>query len=136
MATGKTNERWIEITWDSDDLSAYFDTVNGVGLDYQADDVTGFANAVMAHTLNHPRHEVTLAGPFSTQLWALNGDLGVETGKTLLVDFGVRAAPTTGDPRFSATNMMLSSFLVNNNRITLKLHSNYAGTAPTFTTVS
>lgn len=134
MSTGKTNERWIEISWDGTDISEYIDTINGVGLEYPAEDVTGFANAVMAHTLSHPNHEVTLSGPFATQLWALATGLGVETGKTLLVDFGVRAAPVTGDPRFSATNMVLRALTFANARATLVVVSNYAGTAPTFTT--
>lgn len=117
MATGKTNARWIRVSVNGQDISTDVTNVGSVGATYEESDTTGYSDGRKNVTLGHPEDVLEMSGHFSntattgshTVLAPLNG---VETGVTVNIDIGIRAAPTTGDPRWSQT-YIVSSYQVN-----------------------
>lgn len=125
MATGKTNARYIRVSLDdtagsAQDLSASISSITGVGLENQQDDVTAYSDGVINFTLGHPSAEVDISGPLNntattgahTVLSAISNAPYSQDSYTLTVQFGIRAAPTTGDPEFEG-EYLVTSYIVN-----------------------
>jgi hypothetical protein len=124
MATGKTNARYIKVLLDdvgdsNRDISASVSDVSGVGLDYSPTDVTAYSDGVINFTLGHPAAEIDISGPFNNTASTgghvvLSGIINApltQTSYTLTVQFGIRAAATTGDPEFEG-EYYVTSYLV------------------------
>lgn len=111
MATGKTNARHIRVSVDDSgatarDISAAVSNISGVGLTHAEQDVTGYSDGVINFSLGHPSSEIEISGPVDNTASTgahvvFSGIVGhVSATKTLTVQIGIRAAPTTGDPEF------------------------------------
>jgi len=111
MATGKTNARWIRVSVDDSgdtarDISASVSNVSEVGLSYEETDVTGYSDGVINFTLGHPSSEIEITGPMSNTAdvgshVVFSGIVGDESAtRTVTIQIGIRAAPTSGDPEF------------------------------------
>lgn len=117
MATGKTNTKYVNIIYNSQTLDCSVQGVDGVGITYAEDDVTGLCNAIMEAVQGQGTVAVNLSGTLSntattgthTVIQALNGNTA---GATLTIQIGIRAAATTGDPEFEVTAMGVFSYLV------------------------
>ena len=112
MATGKTNAKHITVQVDDTaptarDITPDVSNVSGTGLTYAEQDVTGYSDGVINFTLGHPSSEIEITGPFSntattgahTVFSAIVGH--VTNTKTVDIRIGIRAAPASGDPKFS-----------------------------------
>ena len=110
MATGKTDNKYIVIIYGGQTIDCSIQAVDGVGITYDQTDVTGLCNAIKEYVQGQGNVSVSLSGTLSntattgshTVIEPLNGDT---TGSTLTVQYGIRAAPTTGDPEFNVTSM-------------------------------
>ena len=126
MATGKTDSKYVVIIYGGQTLDCSIQAVDGVGITYDQSDVTGLCNTIKEFVQGQGDVSVTLSGTMSntattgshTVIEPLNGD---QTGSTLTVQYGIRAAPTTGDPEFNVTAMGVFDYLVSS-----------SGGAPTF----
>ena len=120
MATGKTSARYIRVSFNSQDISASVSDISGVGLDYEQQDVTAYSDGVKNFTLGHPSAEIDISGPLNntastgghTVFEAIADAPYSQDSYTLTVQFGIRAAPTAGDPEFEG-EYLLQSYIVN-----------------------
>ena len=109
---GKTNARWIRVSMEDTggvarDVSASVSSISGVGLVHDQADVTGYSDGWHNVTLGHPTGVVTLSGPVDNTaavgshivFSALNGYQA--NARELIVDIGIKAAPTNPDPRWT-----------------------------------
>ena len=123
MATGKTNARWIKISLEDNTPTArvitpYVSSIDGFGLTYETQDVTGYSDGWTNVTLGHPSGDVTISGPVDNTaavgshivFSAIAGDQ--TTVHSLIVDIGIKAAAGNGDPRWTA-NYYCSQYTVN-----------------------
>lgn len=146
MATGKTNAKHIRVKLDDmvptlRDISAGVSQVSGTGLTYAEQDVTAYSDGVVNFTLGFPSAEIDLSGPIDnlattgsyTVIKAIVGDQTIT--HTLEVQFGIRAAPATGDPNFSGEYYCSSLKLNGDGTFTARLVPASA-TAPAFGTVA
>jgi len=145
MATGKSNARWIRVYVDNSadaaqDISADVSNVSGAGLDYETSDVTGYSDGVKNFTIGHPSSEIEITGPFDNT--ATTGAHTVFTGiagsmaatRTLTVQIGIRAAPTTGDPEFEG-EYYCSKYVVGGDGTYSAMLVPASGTAPAWGSV-
>ena len=111
MATGKTNARFIKIFVDDEnptarDISASVSSIDGFGLTYETQDVTGYSDGWTNVTLGHPSGDVTLTGPVSNTADVGSHDVfsaivGLMTQTTTLtVQIGIRTAAVGGEPEW------------------------------------
>lgn len=116
MATGKTDSRYVVITLGGTAVTCSVNSLGGVGLTHTQNDITTLCNDIMEMLQGVGDVNITLSGPFDN---GTNGmytvarplaDAGTLT--TLNIDIGIGAAPTTGDPRFALTNVILFDYLV------------------------
>lgn len=121
--TGKTNAKHIRVSIEDNtptvrDISASVSSITGVGLTYQEQDVHGYSDGIINFTLGHPSSEIEISGPIDNTadigahivFAAIEGDQ--TTPHELVVDFGIRAAPATGDPEFKG-DYYCSSYIIN-----------------------
>ena len=146
MATGKTNAKHIRVKVDDmtptlQAISAGVANVSGVGLTYAEQDVTGYSDGIINFTLGFPSSELEITGPIDntattgayTVFKAIVGDQTIT--HTLEVQFGIRAAPATGDPNFSG-EYYCSSLRLNGDGTYAARLVPASATAPTFGTVA
>jgi hypothetical protein len=124
MATGKTTSRYITVTLDDSggtprNITNSVTSIGGIGLAYDQVDVTTLADAVKQYLSGRGDAAISLGGQFNNTAVAaapsesgahpvLSGLNGANTAATLTIAIGVRAAPTTGDPKFSGEFTVLS----------------------------
>ena len=146
MATGKTNAKHIRVKLDDSvptlrDISAGVAQVSGVGLTYAEQDVTAYSDGIINFTLGFPSSDIELSGPIDNlattgSYTVLKSIVGLQTATyTLEVQFGIRAAPATGDPNFSGEYYCSSLKLNGDGTFSARLVPASA-TAPTFGTVA
>ena len=146
MATGKTNAKHIRVKVDDmtptlQAISAGVANVSGVGLTYAEQDVTGYSDGIINFTLGFPSSEIEVTGPIDntattgayTVFKAIVGDQTIT--HTLEVQFGIRAAPATGDPNFSG-EYYCSSLRLNGDGTYAARLVPASATVPTFGTVA
>lgn len=154
MATGKTNAKHIRVKVDSTggtvrDISRAVTNVSGVGLEYNETDVTGYSDGVINFTLGHPKSEIEISGPVDNTALATDPShsgphnvfagtgaiLGDEAATyTVTVQIGIKAAPTTGDPKFSG-EYVCSKYTLNGDGTYTSRMVPSGTTAPAFGTV-
>lgn len=119
---GKSNARWIRVSVDdaagtARDISTDVRDVN-IPIEHAESDVTGYSDGVVNVTLGHASHNVEMTGVFnntaSTGAYTvLSGIVGhVSSTKTVTVQIGINAAPTTGDPEYEG-EFYCSAFKIN-----------------------
>lgn len=127
IATGKTTSRYVTITLDDSagtprNISGSVTSIGGIGLNFEQVDVTTFVDAVMQYLAGRGDAAISLSGVFNNTpvatapaesgahpvLTSLNG---ANTAATLTIAIGIRAAPATGDPKFSGEFTCLSYVL-------------------------
>jgi len=144
MATGKTNAKHIRVFVDdsgdsSQDISASVSNISGVGVTFAEQDVTGYSDGVINFTLGHPSSEIEITGPFSNtastgSYTVFSGIVGQQSATIgLIVEFGIRTAPTTGDPNFTG-EYYCSSFVINGDATYTARLVPASGTKPDFGT--
>ena len=146
MATGKSNAKHIRVKMDDSvptlrDISASVANVSGVGLTYAEQDVTGYSDGVINFTLGFPSSEIEVTGPIDNTATTgaytvFKSIVGLQTTTyTLEVQFGVRAAPATGDPNFTGEYYCSSLKLNGDGTYSARLVP-ASGTVPTYGTVA
>lgn len=124
------------------------DTINGLGLTYDENDLTAFADAIHGVLLGHPDFECTLEGPMDTTAstgshTVLSGVAGLNTPLAFDVRLGVRQAWESGEPQFgitgtSANGVLVASYQVDPStmRYTAKLRMYSGSAAPAWGTAA
>lgn len=143
MAGKNKNERSFRLIFASQNLSGDLvpGSVSGGGLTFDEVDFTGVSEAVYNYLAGHARSEV--AAQFYINDTATTGAFTVLTGNhgstgTLTLQFGASsAAPTTGDPEWEGTYVLLdASVAMNGNRPVINARWLPSGsTAPAWGTV-
>jgi len=110
MATGKTHSKYIKVLLDDSggtprDITASLSSIGDVGITHDQADVTALNDAVMQYLAGRGDADIQFSGPFNNTATTgahtvFTGLNGTNTAATLTVQFGIRAAPTTGDPEF------------------------------------
>ena len=116
MATGKTNARYITVTYNSQNISLDVTDIT-LPINFDRMDVTGYSDGVHNVTLGHPDQPVSITGIFSNTAstgfhTVMSAQVGVQTGVTLTVAIGILAAPAGGDPEYEGT-FLVSDYVVN-----------------------
>lgn len=117
MATGKTHSRHVDISYNGQQIECSINNLGGVGVSYDQEDVTTFCNAIKEAVAGNGDVTINLSGPFNNTattgahnvIEPLNGD---DTGAVLLIEIGIGTAPTTGDPKFTVTNAIVTNYIV------------------------
>lgn len=119
MATGRTTaKRIIFIVDDSGGTIRALDisSVSAVGLVYETQDVTAYADAVKGALNGHPDAPITITGPVDNTASTgnhivLSGIAGGVTPLTLDVQFGIQSTWSSGDPQFGITSSATNGYL-------------------------
>ena len=146
MATGKTNARHIKVFVDDSaaaarEITPAVSNISGVGLTHEEQDVRGYSDGVINFTLGHPSSEIEISGPFDNTATTgahtvFSGICGhVSSTKTVTVQIGIRAAPTSGDPEFEG-EYYCSSYVVNGDGTYTARMVPASSTAPAWGTVA
>jgi hypothetical protein len=114
---GKTHSKWVTISYNGQLVTCSIDNLSGVGVNYETVDVTTLCDSILQRLIGHGDVSISASGPFNNTATTgahvvvepLNGD---PTGATLVVSIGSGAAPTTGDARFTVTNMGVDNYTV------------------------
>lgn len=118
MATGKTHSRWVDVSYNSQQIECSITGITGIGVAYDQVDITTICNAIKEALQGNGDVTIAINGPFNNTATTgahnvvepLNGD---QTGAVLLFEIGIGANPTTGDPKFTVTNAIVTDYLVN-----------------------
>lgn len=116
MGTGKTTGPYTTVTYNSQDMTASITSINGIGITNEAVDVTTLAETIKEALLGQGTVSIGLSGQFNNTATTgahplLSAQVGSQTGVTALIKIGIRAAPTTNDPKFTAS-VLLQNYLV------------------------
>jgi hypothetical protein len=125
VQTGRTVSKWVDFIVDDSTStlrSIPVDSINGLGLDYPAEDLTAWQDALMGALPGTPNCVITITGPYDTSVAAaagtlsgshtvLSGIVGGNTPLSLDVQVGIRHAWEAGEPQFGITATATSGFL-------------------------
>jgi hypothetical protein len=116
MAVGKTHSRFVTISINSLLVTCSITSSGGVGLTHEQTDITTLCNTIMENLQGTGSVTLDFSGFLD------NDTLGSHTVVQPLADagtlvpivvaIGIGAAPTSGDPEFTMTNMLLQNYLV------------------------
>lgn len=146
--TGRTNEKWTSVLLDDTggtltDRSTYLKSVNGYGLKFNEQDVTGIGEAIKNITIGRPESPITLVWQFDTVIYAhLISLVNRMTPLSLDIRTGIGHAWVTGEPTFGITSSatsgyVLTSLMIGNNSSDITSVFNVVGgTAPDFATTA
>lgn len=117
MATGKTHSKYVTIVYNSQTVTCRINNLPGVGIAYDEEDITAFCDAIHMYVLGQGNVDMSVSGPFDNTATsgshavfeALNGN---QAGATMVISYGIRAAPTSGDPKFTVTALGVTSYTV------------------------
>ena len=123
--TGRTVSRWTDFIVDDSNgtlRSIPVSSVNGVGLDYPATDMSAWQDAIKGALPEVPECVLAIEGPFDTTAaqtvgtlsgshTILNGINGWSTPLTLDIQCGVRHDWESGEPQFGITSSAANGFL-------------------------
>ena len=122
VLTGRTVSKWVNFLWGDGTLmnSMEVNSINGVGLTYDEQDLTAFQDAVKGVLPNTPDCAITITGPFDTTASLthakLSADAGGVTPRSFDIQIGIRAAWEDGAPQFgisasSTSGMLCTSYI-------------------------
>ena len=114
---GKTHSKWITVSYNSQLITCSIDSLNGIGVTFDTVEVTTLCSTIKERLMGHGDVSIGASGPFNNTATTgghivvepLNGD---PDGATLIISIGSGAAPTTGDARFTVTNMGVDNYMV------------------------
>lgn len=117
--TGRTVSQWVEFIIDDSGgtiREIAVNSINGVGLNYPAEDMTAFMDAIQGALPNTPECVIDITGPFDNTATTgshtvLSAIAGGNTPLTLDVKVGVRHAWESGEPQFGITSSAANGFL-------------------------
>lgn len=144
MATGVTAGKYTILTYNSQVVRSVT-KISAAGLNYPPVDVTTFSSSIKENLLAIPEVKISVealldntATTGALTVFSAAGVLGNQTGAPLLIDWGIRATATTGDPRFSNTLMSVAGLTIDsdpNGTPTMKMDLvSLPGSAASFTT--
>lgn len=104
------------------------DTINGIGLTYDEVGYAAFLDAIKGVLSNLPSMAVTIGGPFDNTAAAASPSMsgshtilsaldGVNTPRTLDIQFGMNAAWTNGSPQFGISQSATDGIIVTDYQI-------------------
>ena len=117
--TGRTHSKYTTVKLDNSagaltDISSYVNTVGSVGLSYDVQDVTSFADAVKNVVVGQPAGPIILGGPIDTVIIThMQAIVGLNVPLSLDIKLGIRQAYTEGEPQFGLTMSATSGYLCN-----------------------
>lgn len=123
--TGRTVKRWVSFYVDDSAGTLRqipVNAINGVGLDYEEQNLTAWQDAIQGALLAHPSCSITISGPFDTSAAAAATSLsgshtilsalpGGSTPLALDVRIGIRHVWEAGEPTFGITGTTANGFL-------------------------
>jgi len=141
VQTGRTVSKHVEVRIDDSGgtlRTIMVDTINGLGLTYDVNDLTAFMDAIHGVLLGHPDFSCTLSGPWDTTavqtvgtqsgshtvLSAING---VNTPLAFGVFVGIRHAWESGEPVFGITGTAANGVIVTSYEVDLNAGKYTAG---------
>ena len=115
MATGKTAGKYTVVTVNSQVMTTMVKSIT-IKTDGKKIDVTTLGSGTTEHLFGLVDPEITIVCPLdntaSTGSWTVftaAAAFASQTGVAVLIDYGIRAAAATGDPRISETLMSVSN---------------------------
>lgn len=157
VQTGRTNKKFCDFQMgDSAGTmrSIPVDTINGLALTYDEQDLTAFIDAIHGVLTGWPNMTLTIAGPWDTTAAAAAGSLsgshtvlnvtnGLAVGLSLNIEVGMRHAWVSGEPTFGITHTTTAGVIVtdygvdiNNGKFTAKIRHLTGSTACAWATVA
>lgn len=149
MATGKTTSRYIKIMLDDSggtprDITSSVKTIGGIGLAYDTVDVTTLNDSIKQYLAGRGDSTIDLGLEFNNTATTgghvvVSGLNGANTAATLTIQFGVRAAPTNGDPEWEGEYVVTSYTMdvgLDNISGTAQLKPAFGTSTPAWGTVS
>lgn len=145
---GRTNEKFTKILIYNAaasliDLSSYCKSINGYGLKFNEQDVTGLSDAIKNITIGRPEAPITIVWQFDTVIFTqLIALLNRMTPLSLDIRIGIGHAWVTGEPVFGITSSATSGYvlrdmLCGNNSVDITTVWNVVGgIAPAFGTTA
>lgn len=126
VQTGRTVKKWMDfILHDSGGVlrSIPIDSINGVGVVYDEEDMTAFQDALKNVLSGHGDAPIDITGPFDTSVAAAAGTLsgshiilsalvGVMTPLSVDVQLGMRQAWEAGEPQYGITATATNGYIV------------------------
>jgi len=123
--TGRTVSRWVSFYVDDSGGTLRqipVNGINGIGLDYDEQDLTAWQDAIHGVLLAHPSCSITITGPFDTSAAVSASSLsgshtvlynlaGGSTPLALDVRIGIRHVWESGEPTFGITGTSANGFL-------------------------
>jgi hypothetical protein len=114
---GKTHSKWVTVSYNSQLVTCSIDSLGGIGINWDTVEVTTLCNSIKERLIGQGDVSISASGPFNNTA-TTGGHIVVEplngnpTGATLLISIGSGAAPTTGDAKFTVTNMGVDNYMV------------------------
>lgn len=114
---GKTHSKWVTVSYNSQLVTCSIDSLGGIGINWDTVEVTTLCNSIKERLIGHGDVSISASGPFNNTA-TTGGHIVVEplngsaTGATLVISIGSGAAPTTGDAKFTVTNMGVDGYMV------------------------
>jgi hypothetical protein len=114
---GKTHSKWVTVSYNSQLVTCSIDSLSGIGINWDTVEVTTLCNSIKERLIGHGDVSISASGPFNNTA-TTGGHIVVEplngnaTGATLVISIGSGAAPTTGDAKFTVTNMGVDGYMV------------------------
>jgi hypothetical protein len=94
------------------DISSYVNNIGTVGLSYDKQDVTSYADGTKNIVIGQPAAPLSISGPFDTtihtHMTAING---AATPLSLDIQIGIRHAWEAGEPQFGITSSATVGYL-------------------------
>lgn len=115
--TGRTHAKHITCKLDNSggtltDISAYVNNIGTVGLTYDKQDVTAYADGVKNVVIGQATAALQIGGPFDTTIHThMTGINGAVTPLSLDIQFGILSAWDAGEPQFGITSSSTSGYL-------------------------
>lgn len=114
---GKTHSRWTTISIGGQLVTCGINSIGGVGITWEQADVTTLCNEIMENLKGQGDVNLTIGGPFNntatTGAHIVVQPLADGTAVTdVVIEIGINAAPTTGDPTFTITNAQIFDYMV------------------------
>jgi len=128
LQTGRTTNKWIYFQMDDSGATLRnipVSSINGIGLDYDEQDLTAFQDAVKGALPAQASCRITITGPFDTTAaqsaptmsgshTVLYNLAGGTTPLSLNISIGMRHTYYEGEPTFGITSTTANGFLVKN----------------------
>lgn len=133
--TGRTVQDFVDLKISNGAamVSIPIDTLGDIGLDYPAEDVVAWVDAIKGVLVGKPDFSLDFGGPFDNTATTgshviLSAKNGVMTASSFDIQIGIRHAWESGEPQFglsaaTATNsgVMVTNYKVNGNKFSATL---------------